>query len=110
MDKDNREVYTLLCDLENDSFVVQENSSIVRKAAQVWQAETNSIEERNEAMPSVGFISARSRSWNKRSARRADTSKTKKKLAFKWSFSYLTNSVHLQNIPDDASVSCAEHL
>lgn len=50
MDKDNREVYTLLCDLENDSFVVQENSSIVRKAAQVWQAETNSIEERNEAM------------------------------------------------------------
>ena len=55
------------------------SSVVVRKAAKVWQAETNSIEARNGAIPSVGFISSRSRSWNKRSARRADTDKTSKK-------------------------------
>lgn len=43
-------------------------------------------------MTSVGFITARSRSWNKRSAQWAHKRKTSKNRTFKWS---LTNSMRL---------------
>lgn len=58
---------------------------IIRKAAKPWR-ETNSIEERYGAITSVGFISARSRSWNKRERAEPTTAKRAKNLCSNGAF------------------------